>query len=199
MSEPEFERFWRRLLGPPLFGRPGFRDPNGLCEEFDGEGYNGKGDCDSDGHYLCEECSHLGPKALRFTEYGRDGRRDRLRLFWRYRAMQPTHTDFWTMAREIRDYCKKTGLSVVVQDDSKLLYAGFTTACPASDTRCKHWSIRLSDISVTANKRPADFEGLSQEDMVRITHPWLWSSDTRAKVAEYFSTGQLPPPKNQTP
>jgi len=65
-----------------LLGVPGVRDPDGVCEGFDGEGYNGRGTCLSDGHYLCVECSELAPDAPRFQEPGRAGRVDRLRLFW---------------------------------------------------------------------------------------------------------------------
>jgi hypothetical protein len=84
MSEEDlFARFWRALKGPNWVGRPGYRDyGEARCEMFDGKGYNGKGTCNSDGHYLCTECSHLSPSAPRFVEHGRDGRRDRLRLFW---------------------------------------------------------------------------------------------------------------------
>lgn len=60
------------------------RDPDNVCELFDKEGYNGRGKCMSDGHYLCVECSELSPEAPRFEENnGREGRRDRLLLFWR--------------------------------------------------------------------------------------------------------------------
>ena len=62
-------------------GMPGMRDPDGVCALFDGRGYNGRGACHSDGHYLCVECSELSPDAPRFQEYGRAGRADRLRLF----------------------------------------------------------------------------------------------------------------------
>lgn len=67
---------------PPLFGTVGVRDPEHMCEEFDGKRYDGSGDCLSDGHYMCLECSLLSPAAPRFEEYGRDGRADRLRAFW---------------------------------------------------------------------------------------------------------------------
>jgi hypothetical protein len=67
---------------PPLLGMSGVRDPDGVCEVFDGLGYNGRGTCMSDGHYLCGECSELSPAAPRFHEYGKEGRRERLRLFW---------------------------------------------------------------------------------------------------------------------
>lgn len=67
---------------PGFVGVPGVRDPDHVCEIFDGRHYNGRGDCMSDGHYLCVECSELSPDAYRFTEYGRAGRADRLRLFW---------------------------------------------------------------------------------------------------------------------
>jgi|GEM_PF-2098812 len=65
-----------------LIGTPGIRDPDGVCESFDGKGYTGRGTCHSDGHYLCVECSELSPDAPRFHEHGRAGRADRLRLFW---------------------------------------------------------------------------------------------------------------------
>ena len=64
----------------------GVRDPDYPCAEFDGKGYNGRGDCMSDGHYMCTECSELSPDAYRFTEHGRDGRADRLRLYWASQA-----------------------------------------------------------------------------------------------------------------
>ncbi len=38
----------------------------------------------SDGHYLCVECSELSPESPCFTQ-DRDGRRERLLLFWRRR------------------------------------------------------------------------------------------------------------------
>lgn len=68
--------------GRSVLGQVGVRDPDGVCEEFTATGYDGTGTCHSDGHYLCVECHHLSPEAPRFEEYGRDGRRDRLRLYW---------------------------------------------------------------------------------------------------------------------
>jgi hypothetical protein len=79
---------WQQLVEevngrPGILGAVGVRDPEGVCEAFDGKGYDGTGRCDSDGHYLCTECSHLSPDAPRFQEYGLAGRVDRLLLFWR--------------------------------------------------------------------------------------------------------------------
>ena len=78
---------WNELVehvnGRTMLGDPGVRDPEHPCGEFDGYGYDATGRCDSDGHYLCTDCSHLAPDAPRFTEHGRAGRADRLRLFWR--------------------------------------------------------------------------------------------------------------------
>lgn len=73
-----------------FLGEIGVRDPDHVCEDFDRLGYDGRGTCRSDGHYLCVECSKLASDAPRFEEYGRDGRRDRLRLFFasRRRATQ---------------------------------------------------------------------------------------------------------------
>ena len=66
---------------PPMMGTVGVRDPDSVCEEFDGRPYDGTGRCKSDGHYLCTECSKLSPNAPRFT-YDAPGRGDRLRLCW---------------------------------------------------------------------------------------------------------------------
>lgn len=79
---------WDRLVRfvngrPERVGEPGVRDPDYQCDGFDGLGYQGRGDCMSDGHYLCVDCSLLSPDSERFTDYGKDGRRDRLLLFWR--------------------------------------------------------------------------------------------------------------------
>ncbi len=76
--------------GRTFLGQVGVRDPDGPCEAFDGKGYDGRGHCKSDGHYLCVECSELAPDAPRFEEYGRDGRRDRLRLFFASRRRATT-------------------------------------------------------------------------------------------------------------
>ena len=75
--------------GRTTFGAPGVRDPEYPCEEYDALGYNGQGECMSDGHYECTGCSHLSPAASRFEEYGREGRRDRLRLFWARKPWEP--------------------------------------------------------------------------------------------------------------
>lgn len=64
-------------------GAVGVRDPAYPCEAFDGRGYDGRGECHSDGHYLCTGCSHLSEDAPRFHQ-NRDGRRDRLRLYFAY-------------------------------------------------------------------------------------------------------------------
>ncbi len=77
---------WAELVenvnGRTVLGQAGVRDPDNICEDFDRRGYDGSGKCSSDGHYLCVECSNLSPDASRFVEYGREGRADRLRLFW---------------------------------------------------------------------------------------------------------------------
>jgi hypothetical protein len=49
--------------GTAVTGMPGVRDPDSICEEFDGLGYQGDGQCLSDGHYLCQSCSKLSPEA----------------------------------------------------------------------------------------------------------------------------------------
>lgn len=79
---------WERLVRfvnnrPEMLGETGVRDPEYRCSDFDALGYQGRGDCMSDGHYLCDDCSLLSPDADRFHQYGADGRLDRLRLFSR--------------------------------------------------------------------------------------------------------------------
>lgn len=48
-----FETIERRT-----FGAPGVRDPNALCEAFEPGEPGPRGDCSTDGHYLCDECVH---------------------------------------------------------------------------------------------------------------------------------------------
>lgn len=87
---------WAELVanvnGRTVLGQVGVRDPDGVCEEFDGRRYDGSGGCHSDGHYLCIECSHLSPDAPRFHQ-DRDGRADRLRLFWKRPRYAPRQSD----------------------------------------------------------------------------------------------------------
>ncbi len=64
-----WEELRRFVNGEPGYeGTPGVRSAEYPCELFDGLGYDGRGDCHSDGHYLCTECSHLSPEAPRFVE-----------------------------------------------------------------------------------------------------------------------------------
>lgn len=80
---PAWEALYRHVNGLPApFGTVGVRDPDFHCEFYDAQGYDGKGDCQSDGHYECKNCSHLSPRAPRFTETD-EGRGERLRLYWR--------------------------------------------------------------------------------------------------------------------
>jgi len=77
---PKWEALYREVNRlPGILGAPGVRDPDGVCEGFDGNGFDGTGRCMSDGHYLCVECSELSPEAPRFLQYGTNGRLDRLR------------------------------------------------------------------------------------------------------------------------
>jgi hypothetical protein len=81
-----FEDLYREINNlPSRIGKVGVRDPEYPCDAFDGQHYNGRGDCLSDGHYLCVECSKLSPDAYRFTDTipRNAGRADRLLLFWR--------------------------------------------------------------------------------------------------------------------
>lgn len=50
----------------PRFGVAGIRDPDAPCHMFDDSGWGPKnGDCDTDGHYLCDECSHMSLRTYR--------------------------------------------------------------------------------------------------------------------------------------
>lgn len=54
---------WQHLVavanGRTLVGMDGVRDPEGPCEMFEnGPLHGGTGDCETDGHYLCDECVH---------------------------------------------------------------------------------------------------------------------------------------------
>jgi len=71
---------YAEVNGRPMVGTPGVRDIENPCEVFDGMGYDGGGDCHSDGHYLCDDCSRLSPDAPRFSQYGTAGRLHRIRL-----------------------------------------------------------------------------------------------------------------------
>jgi len=83
MSLRDWEALVRFVNGKPaLFGTVGVRDPEHPCSEYDARGYDGSGDCKSDGHYECVNCSKLSPHAPRFEEHGASGRADRLLLFW---------------------------------------------------------------------------------------------------------------------
>ena len=93
MSDP-IER-WRALVelvnGRFHHGQLGIRDPEYPCPEYNGRGYDGTGQCDSDGHYECVNCSHLSPRAPRFGSM--HGRADRLRLFWGRTPKQEISTE----------------------------------------------------------------------------------------------------------
>lgn len=44
------------VIGMPQVGTPGIRDIHHPCEVF--EYGDPKGDCETDGHYMCKECRH---------------------------------------------------------------------------------------------------------------------------------------------
>jgi len=66
---------WRAVVSELNGGRipdgvAGIRDIDAPCEEFLPEGECAPGgaafsDCETDGHYLCEECVHISVRALR--------------------------------------------------------------------------------------------------------------------------------------
>lgn len=100
------------------------------------------------------------------------------------------HTDFWSMARATWDYCRRTGMSVVSQDNREKRLCGFVTDCDEDDPRRREWEISLADASLTANHRYGGFNGLSEEEMIQITHPHLSNPEGRKVVARSLSAGQ---------
>lgn len=57
MIPPAWLPLLAALNGQPLDGTPGVRDVDALCEHFDPvDDPDGRGDCSTDGHYLCAEC-----------------------------------------------------------------------------------------------------------------------------------------------
>jgi hypothetical protein len=103
-----WEELHRLVNGEPGYeGAIGVRSAEYPCTEFDGRGYDGGGDCMSDGHYLCVECSHLSPEAPRFTETHRAlgervagslGRLDRIcayRSTMAHRTAMHAHGRWW--------------------------------------------------------------------------------------------------------
>lgn len=59
---------WRALVaeinGAPLLGTPGVRDFLAPCDAFN-PGEPGQGNCSTDGHYLCDECTEIALHVLR--------------------------------------------------------------------------------------------------------------------------------------
>lgn len=46
------------MVALPIVGQIGVRDTDNPCEHFDGKPPGLSADCDTDGHYMCNECSH---------------------------------------------------------------------------------------------------------------------------------------------
>jgi hypothetical protein len=71
---PEWRELYESVNGRTMFGQRGVRDPEHPCEMFDpvddidwlGLSIEapGTGSCDSDGHYLCNGCSHLSMRRI---------------------------------------------------------------------------------------------------------------------------------------
>jgi len=60
---------WQYLIasvnGRSMMGQPGVRDPEYPCDEFV-PGLPGNGHCDTDGHYMCAECSVMSRQAVEY-------------------------------------------------------------------------------------------------------------------------------------
>ena len=60
---------WRRLElevnGHAFVGKAGLRDPEAPCEMFEPGEPASRGGCDTDGHYLCDECVFIALRELR--------------------------------------------------------------------------------------------------------------------------------------
>ena len=101
------------------------------------------------------------------------------------------HVNFWLLAREVRDYCRDTGLKVLSADDHRAMTIGFVTECDREDSRYRHWYIRVADVSLTANRRDIGYNGHTDAEMIRMSTQLMHSSG-RIQVAEMLSTGVIP-------
>jgi hypothetical protein len=102
------------------------------------------------------------------------------------------HEHWWVLARDVRAYCRDTGLRVGSRDNVLTRRLGFyTLGIPTTDTRYREWCIRLTNMIRTGNQRIMGYEGFSDADMIKITQHMVNPSG-RSLVAEHFSTGVLP-------
>lgn len=62
-------RRWARGMPTPPVGTPFYRDPENRCDIYEPRPaqWNDWGTCQSDNHYLCEECCHLVEATDRMT------------------------------------------------------------------------------------------------------------------------------------
>lgn len=104
----------------------------------------------------------------------------------------PSYDHFWTLAREVRAYCKETGLRVLSKDDRDARTIGFVTDVPEDDPRYRAFTMRLADVIRTGNQRTG-FEDFTDAEMITMTHPHLSGSEGRVRVAEVLSLGILGP------
>lgn len=102
--------------------------------------------------------------------------------------MDVVASHFWEMAREIRAYCKTTGLLVLAHDNPHMRTMGFETDCPMDDPRHRNWSIGLTNMIRTGNRREGGYDGGSEEDMIKITD-MMRHIEGRKRVANVLSTG----------
>lgn len=97
------------------------------------------------------------------------------------------HTHFWTMANDIRNFCRATTYRVLSHDDQERRTIGFVTACAETDPLYHEWRISLADVSLTANRRrDVEFAGLSDEEKIALTKH-LQTREGRVVLAEILS------------
>jgi hypothetical protein len=107
------------------------------------------------------------------------------------------------MLREIRAYCRTTGLSVRSEDSSMAKTFGFTTVCSEFDTRDRQWVISLARVSLTSKSMDVDFDGEVVRHEAQREILWRYvrlmkTPELRKLLAQALSTGQHPDAKIPT-
>jgi len=95
--------------------------------------------------------------------------------------MSRTHTDFWLMLREIRDYCRANpGTVMVSRDDRTSLTIGFVAGT-------REWAIGLPDVARTGNRRAAFAFDDETREFIRTN--LVQGPEGRTRIAERLSHG----------
>lgn len=111
--------------------------------------------------------------------------------------MNIDHKNVWDMLRAIRSYTKETGLTVRAVDDKPARFFRFVTDCPETDPQHRTFSIGITYVIETGNKRERDLDGTpvtetnQHEALIRCMK--LFSvEDGRKALADILSHGMVP-------